>query len=83
MDNVGTVCKLTFVPSCILPAACQVERRKYLMSLMESLLRRLQAITDGEGDHIKYKDPSRGESLFPTRCHSPFTNTVVPMILKG
>ncbi len=55
MDNVGTVCKLTFVPSCILPAACQVERRKYLMSLMESLLKRLQAITDGEGDHIKYQ----------------------------
>jgi hypothetical protein len=31
------------------------ERRKYLMNLMESLLRRLQAINDGEGNHIKYQ----------------------------
>jgi hypothetical protein len=32
----------------------QYERRKYLMNLMESLMRRLQAITSREGNHIKY-----------------------------
>jgi hypothetical protein len=31
------------------------EMRKYIMNLMESLPRRLQAITDGEGKHINYR----------------------------
>jgi hypothetical protein len=31
-----------------------LERRKYLMNLMESLSMRLQDITDKEGNHIKY-----------------------------
>jgi hypothetical protein len=30
------------------------ERRKYLKNLMESPMRMLQAITNGEGNHIKY-----------------------------
>jgi hypothetical protein len=30
------------------------ERRKYLVKLIESLIRRLNAIINGEGNHIKY-----------------------------
>jgi hypothetical protein len=29
-------------------------RRKYLKNFMESLMRMLQAITNGEGNHIKH-----------------------------
>jgi hypothetical protein len=35
-------------------ACSSVGHRKYLMNLMESLPRRLQVITDGEGNHTKY-----------------------------
>jgi hypothetical protein len=31
-----------------------LKRRKYMMNLMESLMRRLQAIINGEGNHLKY-----------------------------
>jgi hypothetical protein len=45
---------LTVFANFSLKSLFEQERRKYLKNLMGSLMRMLQAITNGEDSHIKY-----------------------------